>query len=181
LKKDILTESMADPVNSYFTKGFAVFDGIMYHQQIEQIISDTTWEYEGGINNDWHPSNNLALYQAVLYSVHHSIAEGIAERMFDSYTMDRRRIWQGVNPDATGWHNDIGEGPNCFFLLYHNRMDSDGSVHFRNSTESWELKPYPGLLVAVNCENNFEHRADTSKQQRVQSSYYFRISHGYQY
>jgi hypothetical protein len=172
---------LTDQINSYFTRGFAVFDGTECHKQLEPIISDTRWKYEGGINNDWHPDNNLDLYRVMLYSVHQYIATEIVENMFNSYIVDKRRIWEGVNLDATGWHNDIGEGPNCFFLLYHSLMETDGRIHFRNSLEQWEILPRPGLLVAVNCENNFEHRAEFSADQRIQSSYFFKVKHGWQY
>lgn len=161
--------------NDFVNKGYAIFDGLKYHNQLEDIIHETEWEYEGGINNDWHPKNNRELYNSFLYYIHQQITLDIVENMFSEYTIDKRRIWEGVNKDATSWHNDIKEGPNCFFLLYHSLMENDGFVYFRNKKEEWKFIPKPGFLIAVNCENNFEHRAEQSNNKRIQSSYYFYV------
>ena len=157
----------------FYTKGFQVFDGTKYSQQID--ISNVNWEYEGGVGNDYHPSNNLDFLNFSLCTVHYQIALDIVESNVKEYTIDKRRIWEGVNPNAAEWHNDLREGPNCFFLLYHSNMLSDGLIHFRTNGQEWSLVPVNGLLVSVNCDLKFEHRAEPSKKQRVISAYCFNL------
>jgi hypothetical protein len=163
----------------FFKNGFQIFDGSLYSNQID--VTNIDWEYEGGIHNDYHPSNNKEIINSILYSIHYQLATDIVEPNFENYTVDKRRMWEGVNLDATNWHNDLSEGPNCFFLLYHSEMIKDGFIHFRNKCEEFTVVPKPGVLIAVNCENGFEHRADKSKQQRVISSYCFNVKHNYSY
>lgn len=156
----------------FFNKGFQIFDGSKYANQID--CSKIEWIYEGGVNNDYHPSNNVEEINSFLLSIHYQIAMDILEGRVD-YTVEKRRLWEGVNKDATVWHNDLKEGPNCFFLLYHSDMMHDGFVHFRNRTQEFTVTPKKGLLVAVNCDTKFEHKATPSKQTRIISSYYFNI------
>lgn len=158
----------------FFTQGFQIFDGSQYMHYID--VDSIQWQYEGGINNDYHPANDRDKIDSVLYAIHYQIALDIVEPSVKYYTIEKRRIWEGVNLDATAWHNDLKEGPNCFFLLYHSKMIDDGFVYFRNRREEWKILPEPGLLVAVNCLSDFEHKADVSSRQRVISSYYFNLS-----
>lgn len=184
---------LTDQINSYFTRGYAVFEGLEYHLDVVNsgLLETTRWVWTGEDDNDWYAENNQTEYDILLYNIHQKITDDIVSRMFTRYSVDKRKIWSGVNWEATEWHNDISRpnargvghqsGTNCFFLLYHSLMETDGSVFFRNTVAEWELKPRPGLLVAVNCDNNYEHRADTSIRERIQSSYYFKVEHGWQY
>lgn len=153
----------------FYNRGFQIFDGTKYTQYID--VPSISWEYEGGINNDYHPKDNKEFIDMCLLTIHCEILNDIVP----DAVVRKRRIWEGVNLDATDWHNDYREGPNCFFLLYFSNMDHDtgGAVCFRNSTEEWKIYPKVGTLVAVNCLNNFEHRAEKANCTRVVASFYF--------
>ena len=155
--------------NDFYENGFQVFDGIKYTKDLN--IDEIVWEYEGGINNDYHPANNKEYINSYLLTVHYQIFNDIVPNA----TIRKRRLWKGVNLDATNWHNDYREGPNCFFLLYYSNMDenTNGAVYFRNKLEEWKLYPQKGMLVAVNCLNNFEHKAEIPNSKRVVASFYF--------
>lgn len=157
--------------DDFYTKGFQIFDGAKYTQYID--TSDIIWEYEGGIDNDFHPANNKELIDSCLLSMHYEILSDIVPNA----TISKRRIWEGVNIESTQWHNDYKEGPNCFFLLYFSDMDdnTNGAVYFRNSMEEYKIYPKKGMMVAVNCLNNFEHKAELPNCQRVVASFYFDI------
>ena len=155
--------------DDFYTKGFQIFDGTKYTELID--LSDVTWEYEGGVNNDYHTANNKEYYNIQLLNIHYELQNDIVSNSI----IRKRRLWEGVNLDATNWHNDYREGPNCFFLLYFSDMDEHkgGAVFFRNSFEEYKLYPQKGMLVAVNCLNNFQHKAEKSNCQRVVASFYF--------
>jgi hypothetical protein len=137
--------------------------------------STIEWEYEGGVNNDYHPKCNKDFYDTILWTIHNDISETYLKDV--EHTIDKRRLWLGVNYDATSWHNDLAEGPNCFFLLYFSdmRLYNEGAVWFRNEENEWRILPYPGLLVAVNCETKFQHRAEQTNKERVIASFAFNL------
>ena len=172
---DLNSQMLNDYFQDFYSKGFQIFDGKKYSDQLD--VSQIVWQYEGGVNNDYHPSNNIQEVNHVLLNIHYEISSDILDKNFARYSIEKRRIWQGVNKDATAWHNDLGEGPNCFFLLYHSDMIDDGFVHFRNSQDTFQVVPKEGLLVAVNCDIKFQHRADVSKNSRVTSSYFFNLEY----
>lgn len=155
--------------DDFYNNGFQIFDGKKYTRHID--VSEIQWEYEGGLNNDYHPKNNADIIDAGLLAIHCEILDDIVPNA----VMRKRRIWEGVNLDATRWHNDYNEGPNCFFLLYFSNMDdtTNGAVYFRNKIKEWKIYPKFGTLVAVNCLNNFEHRAEKSNRERIIASFYF--------
>lgn len=156
----------------FYEKGFQIFDGSKYLEYID--IHSIEWEYEGGINNDYHPKNNKDFYETILYHIHMDISETFVP---EPHGVNKRRLWRGVNKDATVWHNDLREGPNCFFLLYFSdmRQYNEGAVWFRNGEKEWRIVPYPGLLVAVNCEKQFEHKAESTNKERIIASFAFNL------
>lgn len=158
----------------FHKNGFQIFDGSKYSDQLD--ISDIIWKYEGGIDNDYHPSNNVDEINSILLNIHFEIASDILDGNVKNYSIEKRRIWEGVNKDATVWHNDLKEGPNCFFLLYHSDMDQDGFVYFKNEFKEFTIIPKKGMLIAVNCDTRFLHRADISKKTRIISSYFFNLN-----
>jgi hypothetical protein len=157
--------------DDFYTKGFQIFDGTKYIEYID--TTSIVWEYEGGANNDYHPANNKDLINSCLLSMHYEILNDIVPNAI----IEKRRLWEGVNIEATHWHNDYKEGPNCFFLLYFTDMDNStkGAVYFRNTIEEHKIYPKKGMLVAVNCLNNFEHKAELANCTRIVASFYFNI------
>ena len=168
-------------IDRFFTDGFAVFDGKRYDDILAPFIDNNLWAYEGGESNDYHPVLDVHMLDVAMTTVHYRLSVDIISHMFEEFTVEKRRVWEGVNHAASQWHNDYREGPNCFFLLYHSNMNNDGEVQFKAKNHEWTIYPYRGLLVLVNCENNFLHRASPSKQQRIISSFYFNIQHHHEY
>jgi len=109
----------------FYENGFEVFDRKKYISYIN--VSEIEWEYEGGLNNDYHPKNNKEFIDKCLLTIHYEIQNDIVPQSI----MRKRRIWEGVN------------------------------------------YPQKGLLVAVNCLNNFQHKAEKSNCKRIVSSFYF--------
>ena len=165
----------------FYVNGFQLFD-------VSELISDThlenrIWEYEGGVNGDYHLSAEDPFYvlqNSWLLNIHFEISKRFVEPSYKNFTIEKRRLWEGVNDDATKWHNDLREGPNCFFLLYFSDLDTikEGAIHFKNSSDEWKIYPKRGLLAAVNCMPEFLHKADKTSCERIVSSFYFNLDHG---
>jgi len=161
-------------IEKFTHDGFFITTGKEYHDIISPLLSDTIWIHEGGESNDYHPKD-IKIYNIILHQIHLYIAKNIVEPYFKDYTIEKRRIWEGVNNDATVWHNDLREGPNCFFLLYHSNMKDDGAIYFKTKNSEVKIYPTEGMLIGVNCKNNFLHRAEKSKNKRIVSSYFFNL------
>jgi hypothetical protein len=54
-------------------------------------------------------------------------------------------------------------------------VETNGAVYFRNKKEEFKVYPKKGMLVAVNCLNNFEHKAEIPNCKRIVASFYFDI------
>jgi len=170
-------------IEKFARDGFFITSGKEYHDTISPLLNDTIWIREEG--NDYHPKD-MKIYNIILYQIHLQIATDIVEPYFKDYTIEKRRIWEGVNDNTTEWHNDLrepvrsnhnnlSEGPNCFFLLYHSNMKDDGAIYFKTKNSEVKIYPTEGMLIGVNCKNNFLHRAEKSKNKRIISSYFFNI------
>lgn len=165
--------------NDFYTKGYQIFDGRHLAKQIP--IDDIIWQREDFEDGDNHPANDLEVIDLLLKSIHQQIALEFVSPYYSDYSIDKRRIWEGVNNGATAWHNDLNEGPNCFFLLYFTDLTQlkQGAIHFKTSDTSIEWSHYPtvGMLVAVNCAETMLHRADQTDHKRVIASFCFNINH----
>lgn len=172
---------MIDNLHDFFNKGYQVFDGQKYYDNLKSLLHTTKFDNYTGDEN--HPSNNKDLIEILLLQNHLQIAEDIIEKYFSNYEIGRRMIWESVNKKAMLWHNDLNDHTNTFFLLYHNDTNSNigGSVNFRYKNIEEKIYPKAGTLIFFNCLNNFEHKAENSKQQRIVSSYYFNINYGPNY
>ena len=164
--------------NEYFTKGFQIFDGKKYSDQLD--VSNIEWEYEGGINNDYHPASDKDFINASLMTIHSQIEADLVAPYFD-YEIERTRIWEGVNLDVQGWHNHYTTHPNFFFLLYWSDTKSvgEGSVWFADidHTNEWEIWPTPGTLIAVNNSDKFLHKVQKTSHTRILAEFYFDVDY----
>lgn len=168
----------------FYNNGFQIFD--LSDAIIDINLENRHWEYEGRVNGDYHLSKLDSFYplqESWLLGLHYEISKRFVEPSFKTFTIEKRRLWKGVNKDATVWHNDGREGPNCFFLLYFSDMESlkEGAVHFKNKTKEWKVYPNRGKLAAVNCLPEFLHKADQTKHERIIASFYFNLDHGTYY
>ncbi len=163
--------------HEFYENGFQLFrrPELIRGLPLDSII----WQKENTLNGDNHPVNllpeidqHLSLIQTIIYS------DYLAATHADVVFSNKRRMWEGVNLDATYWHNDGDEGPQLFFLLYYDDTypDKGGSIHFSNQQREWQIQPKAGDLIAVNCHRFFFHRAEKSKTRRIVSSFPFYVS-----
>lgn len=85
-------------------------------------------------------------------------------------------IWEGIDRDSEGWHSDMFEGYDIFFLYYLDDTfpETGGAVQFKWNTEQGtgeaSIQPKRGTLVMVNNCRGFWHRAvRTSIRRRIAS------------
>lgn len=163
-------------VNSeFFTNGFQVFELPDLAAQLD--LDRVVWRYEGGVDGDNHPVDSDGFLGTALYSLHQQITLQIIEPSFGDFEIDKRRLWEGVNKNASKWHNDGAEGPNCFFLLYFSDMSAvgEGAIWFKCQDKEWKIHPKYGTLIAVNCESQFLHRAEQTKHTRILAGFCYNV------
>jgi hypothetical protein len=86
-------------------------------------------------------------------------------------------IWDGVDRDNQGWHTDMFEDYDLFFLYYFDDTvpNSGGSINFKwgsleGNEQTASYQPKAGDLFLVNNARGFWHRAgSTSVTRRVAS------------
>lgn len=168
-------------IENFYNKGFYVFDGSKYYQTLQSVVSET--KFDDFTGDEYHPSSNQELLNILLLQTHLELARDIIEKYFDNYEMGNRKIWESVNQRATLWHNDLADHTNTFFLLYHNDTSEEtgGRISLRYNGVEEHIYPKAGMLILFNQENNFLHKVENSKYQRVVSSYYFNINLRYDY
>lgn len=91
-------------------------------------------------------------------------------------------VWDGVDKDNQGWHTDMFENYDVFFLYYMDdtRAETGGSINFkwgvlegREQTASYQ--PVAGDLFMINNQRGFWHRADSTKITRRVASFDFTV------
>jgi len=86
-------------------------------------------------------------------------------------------VWEGVDKDNQGWHTDMFEGYDVFFLYYltDTHPDTGGYIEFK--TAEFEERHYPkaGDLFLVNNCRGYWHRAGSSTITRKVASFDFNI------
>ena len=86
-------------------------------------------------------------------------------------------VWDGVDRDNQGWHTDMFESYDVFFLYYMDDTftETGGSINFKwgsliDDEQTISFQPKAGDLFMVNNMRGFWHRADnTSITRRVAS------------
>lgn len=86
-------------------------------------------------------------------------------------------VWDGVDRDNQGWHTDMFENYDVFFLYYFDDTfkETGGGLNFKwgglnDSEQTMSFQPKAGDLFMVNNMRGFWHRADnTSITRRVAS------------
>lgn len=90
-------------------------------------------------------------------------------------------IWEGVDNDNRGWHTDMFEGYDVFFLYYldDTAPETGGGIQFKwkedNVFKEVTVQPKRGTLVMVNNCRGFWHRAVASTIQRRVASFDFNV------
>jgi hypothetical protein len=91
-------------------------------------------------------------------------------------------VWDGVDKDNQGWHTDMFENYDVFFLYYMDdtRTETGGSINFKwgvleDREQTASFQPVAGDLFMVNNQRGFWHRADSTKITRRVASFDFTV------
>ena len=93
------------------------------------------------------------------------------EAIFNKYL-----IWDGVDKDNQGWHTDMFEDYDVFFLYYldHTYKESGGAINFKwDGDKTASYQPIAGDLFLVSNIRGFWHKADDTKIKRRLCSFDF--------
>ncbi len=85
-------------------------------------------------------------------------------------------VWDGVDRDNQGWHTDLFEGYDLFFLYYFDDTSpqTGGSINFKwNRNETQQFYPEAGDLFLVSNTRGFWHRAESTTVTRRVASFDF--------
>ena len=97
-------------------------------------------------------------------------------------TYNKFITWDGVDKDNQGWHTDMVEDYDVFFLYYFDDTaeQTGGSINFKwkeNGIEtSAHFQPQAGDLFLVYNKKGFWHRAEATTIQRRVASFDFTIN-----
>lgn len=91
-------------------------------------------------------------------------------------------VWDGVDRDNQGWHTDMFEDYDIFFLYYFDDTfeKTGGSINFKwgtlqNQEQTESFQPKAGDLFMVNNMRGFWHRADSTQIKRRVASFDFTV------
>jgi len=90
-------------------------------------------------------------------------------------------VWDGVDRDNQGWHTDMFEQYDIFFLFYYDNTakETGGAIQFKwkenGIFEEKSFQPLSGSLFCVSNARGFWHRAESTKIQRRVVSFDYTI------
>jgi hypothetical protein len=91
-------------------------------------------------------------------------------------------VWDGVDADNQGWHTDMFENYDVFFLYYFDTQypETGGSINFKwgameGNEQIAQFYPQAGDLFMVNNCRGFWHRAESTKITRRLASFDFNV------
>lgn len=85
-------------------------------------------------------------------------------------------VWDGVDKDNQGWHTDMFEEYDVFFLYYFDdsHKETGGSINFKwNKDDTASFQPKAGDLFMVSNKRRFWHRAGSTQITRRVASFDF--------
>ena len=85
-------------------------------------------------------------------------------------------VWDGVDKDNQGWHTDMFEDYDVFFLYYldHTYKESGGAINFKwDGDRTASYQPIAGDLFMISNIRGFWHKADDTKIKRSVCSFYY--------
>lgn len=83
-------------------------------------------------------------------------------------------VWDGVDKDNQGWHTDMFEAYDVFFLYYFDdsNHNTGGAINFKwDGDQTASFQPKAGDLFMVSNKRGFWHRADDTLVQRRVASF----------
>jgi hypothetical protein len=124
--------------------------------------------------NDLPDHINAKLKLASVYLKEKYLDKDWPNNSFFKYT-----VWNGVDKDNQGWHTDMFESYDMFFLFYNDDTyeETGGSIQFKwkegETFESKSFQPKKGDIFLVSNSRGFWHRAESTKIQRRVISFDF--------
>ena len=96
---------------------------------------------------------------------------------WDNAVYNKFIVWEGVDRDNQGWHTDMFEGYDLFFLYYldNTKKETGGSIQFKWKDSEAYYYPHAGSLFLVNNCRGFWHRAESSSITRRVASFDFNV------
>jgi hypothetical protein len=91
-------------------------------------------------------------------------------------------VWDGVDKDNQGWHTDMFEDYDVFFLYYYDntKEETGGAIQFKwKENDEFKISSYQpkkGSLFLVSNDRGFWHRAESTKITRRVMSFDFIIN-----
>lgn len=89
-------------------------------------------------------------------------------------TYNKFIVWEGVDKDNQGWHTDMFEEYDVFFLYYLDDTfeETGGSINFKwDGEHTASFQPKAGDLFMVSNKRGFWHRAESSEITRRVASF----------
>lgn len=165
-------------VSEIYTKGFVKFQEVEALKLISLdnfILKNTEERSRDNGQKDVDPDLNKRLTTFALYLKQKYLLNEWPNSIFTKYN-----VWEGVDKDNQGWHTDMFEQYDVFFLYYFDDTfkESGGAIEFKwgvldgnEKTESFQ--PKSGDLFLVSNQRGFWHRAVPSKICRRVASFDF--------
>lgn len=89
-------------------------------------------------------------------------------------TYNKFLVWDGVDKDNQGWHTDMFEEYDVFFLYYFDDSNEEtgGAINFKwDGDQTASYQPKAGDLFMVSNKRGFWHRADDTMITRRVASF----------
>ena len=161
-------------ISDIYTKGYVKFyepQGLDLIQINEHKLLNTEERARdnGKEDIDHLLANKLNLFGQHLYQTY--ILPEWPEAIFNKYL-----VWDGVDKDNQGWHTDMFEDYDVFFLYYldHTYKESGGGINFKwDGDKTSSYQPMAGDLFLVSNIRGFWHKADDTKIRRRICSFDF--------
>lgn len=167
-------------IKDIYTKGFVKLsepDGLDIINLDEFKLMNTEERSRDNTINDVHPelARRMTIFAHYLKSQY--IDPEWGEAKYNKFI-----VWEGVDKDNQGWHTDMFENYDVFFLYYFDDMspESGGSINFKwgeidGEEQTAKFYPKAGDLFMVNNMRGFWHKAEMCSIRRRVGSFDFTV------
>jgi hypothetical protein len=165
-------------LSDIYTKGFIKFEekeGIDLIKLDEFVLKNREERSRDNGQKDVDVELNKRLLTFAFYLKEKYIVSEWPDAIFNKYN-----VWEGVDRDNQGWHTDMFEEYDVFFLYYFDDTfeETGGAIEFKwgilDNDEKFEsFQPKSGDLFLVSNQRGFWHRAIPSKICRRVASFDF--------
>jgi hypothetical protein len=168
-------------IDDIYSKGFVKFrepDGLSLIELDKfRLLNVEERSRDNGVKDvDPELSSRMTLFA-------HHIKGKYVDPFWKNAVYNKFIVWEGIDKDNQGWHTDMFEGYDVFFLYYFDTQHSEtgGSINFKwKDPETGEEKteshyPVAGDLFMVSNCRGFWHRAESTTIRRRIASFDFNV------